>query len=155
MADVIQDVEGQVVAGAGGQIFAQLLKQYREECRVSQSRLAEIAKFDHSYVSRLESGNRTPTREAVVKLAEALGLAPEQRDNLLAAAGYMPQRIESLLADEPVLSEVLRLLQSRDVPEAIRHDVRQMLQLVVKQARFAARGWPSGPDTSPDAIAAD
>lgn len=138
-----------------GQVFAQLLKQHRESIRMSQSRLAEVAGFDHSYVSRLESGNRTPTRDAVIKLAEALGLEPEQRDNLLASAGYMPQRVESLLADEPILTEVLRLLQSHDVPEAVRHDVRQMLQLVVKQARLAALGWPSGPDTSPGAIAAD
>lgn len=142
------------VAAGGEQLFAQLLKQFREVGRVSQSRLAEIAGFDHSYVSRLESGNRTPTREAVAKLADALQLTPEQRDSLLASAGYMPQRVESLLADEPVLTEVLRLLQSRDVPEAIRHDVRQMLQLVVKQARFAALGWPSGPDPSPDEILA-
>lgn len=139
----------------GEQDFAQLLKQYREGGRVSQSRLAEIAGFDHSYVSRLESGNRTPTREAVTKLAEALGLTPEQRDSLLAAAGYMPQRVESLLADEPVLTEVLRLLQSRDVPEAVRRDVREMLGLVVRQARLAAAGWPDGSGPAPDAIAAD
>ena len=139
----------------GEQDFAQLLKQYREGGRVSQSRLAEIAGFDHSYVSRLESGNRTPTREAVAKLAEALGLAPEQRDSLLAAAGYMPQRVESLLADEPVLTEVLRLLQSRDIPESVRKDVRDMLQLVVRQARLAAAGFPDGSGGSPDAIAAD
>ncbi|MBX5444490.1 helix-turn-helix transcriptional regulator [Sphaerobacter sp.] len=135
--------------------FAELLKRFREEARTSQSRLAESAGFDHSYVSRLESGNRTPTREAVVKLADALGLTPEQRDSLLAAAGYMPQRVESLLADEPILSEVLQLLQSRDIPEPIRQNVRQMLRLMVNQAQMAAIGWPSGPDTSPDAMAAD
>lgn len=137
------------------QLFSQLLKQYREAVRMSQSRLAEVAGFDHSYVSRLESGNRTPTREAVIKLAEALAVSAEQRDNLLATAGYMPDRVESLLADEPVLTEVLRLLQSREVPEAVRHDVRQMLQLLVKQARLAALGFPTGPGASPDAIAAD
>ena len=135
--------------------FAELLKRFREGARTSQSRLAESAGFDHSYVSRLESGNRTPTREAVVKLADALGLTPEQRDSLLAAAGYMPQRVESLLADEPILSEVLQLLQSRDIPEPIRQNVRQMLRLMVNQAQMAAIGWPSGPDTSPDAMAAD
>ncbi len=135
--------------------FAQLLKQYRETARISQSRLAESSGFDHSYVSRLESGHRMPTRDAVVKFAEALGLSPSDRDNLLAAAGFMPQRVESLLAEEPILTEVFRLLQSRDVPEAVRHDVRQMLQLVVRQARLAAQGSPTGPGTTPDTIAAD
>jgi len=135
--------------------FAQLLKQYREGARISQSRLAESSGFDHSYVSRLESGHRMPTRDAVVKFAEALGLVAAERDNLLASAGFMPQRVESLLAEEPILTEVFRLLQSRDIPEAVRHDVRQMLQLVVRQARLAAQGWPTGPGTTPDSIAAD
>lgn len=135
--------------------FSQLLKRMREEARVSQSRLAEAAGFDHSYVSRLESGNRTPTREAVLKLADALELAPEQRDALLASAGYMPEQVESLLADEPILTEVLRLLQSHDVPEPVRQNVRQMLRLLVTQAQMAAVGWPSQPDPSPDVMAAD
>ncbi len=119
--------------------FSRLLKQYRESARVSQSRLAELAEFDHSYVSRLESGSRMPTREAVGKLADALQLEMGERDMLLAAAGFMPQRVESLLAGEPVLTDVLHLLQSNEVPEQVRDDVRQMLHLVVKQARLAAR----------------
>ncbi|HLI50411.1 MAG TPA: helix-turn-helix transcriptional regulator [Thermomicrobiaceae bacterium] len=141
------------VAAPQGQSFAELLKLYRDSSRVSQSRLAEIAGFDHSYVSRLESGNRTPTREAVIKLAAALDLEPEQRDNLLAAAGYMPQRVESLLAGEPVLSQVLQLLQRRDIPEAVRGNVRQMLELLVQQAELSAAGFPASP-VSGDAVAA-
>jgi transcriptional regulator with XRE-family HTH domain len=147
---VVEIAEGFIDLG-----FAQLLKQYREVVRMSQSRLAELSGFDHSYVSRLESGHRTPTRDAVVKFAEALALVPAERDNLLAAAGFMPQRVESLLAEEPVLTEVFRLLQSQDIPEAVRSDVRQMLELVVKQARLAALGFPSGPGGAPDFIAAD
>lgn len=138
---------------AAGQPFSELLKLYRDSSRVSQSRLAEIAGFDHSYVSRLESGNRTPTREAVAKLAAALDLEPERRDNLLAAAGYMPQRVESLLAGEPVLSQVLQLLQRHDIPEAVRGNVRQMLELVVQQAELSAAGFPASPASS-DAVAA-
>ena len=130
--------------------FSRLLKQYRESARVSQSRLAELAEFDHSYVSRLESGSRIPTREAVGKLADALELENGERDMLLAAAGYMPQRVESLLAGEPILTDVLHLLQNTEVPEQVRDDVRKMLHLVVKQARLAAgcasrRGMNPGP----------
>lgn len=142
--------------GVNGELsFAQLLKQSRESVRMSQSRLAESSGFDHSYVSRLESGHRMPTREAVVKFAEAMGLTASDRDNLLASAGFMPQRVESLLADEPVLTDVFRLLQSRDVPEAVRQDMRQMLELLLKQARLAALAWPTGPGGSPDVMAAD
>ena len=62
--------------------FAQLLKQYRETTRISRSRLAESSGFDHSYVSRLESGHRMPTRDAVVKFADAQGALErmERRD---------------------------------------------------------------------------
>jgi transcriptional regulator with XRE-family HTH domain len=122
--------------------FAFLLKQLREERRISQSRLADASGFDHSYVSRLESGNRAPTRDAVTKLAGALELDNGQRDSLLAAAGFMPQRLESLFADEPVLSDVFRLLRSEDVPEPVRSNVRQMLQAMVSQARLASHGAP-------------
>jgi transcriptional regulator with XRE-family HTH domain len=120
--------------------FAALLKQLREGRNISQSRLADASGFDHSYVSRLESGNRAPTREAVAKLAAALELDNGQRDSLLAAAGFMPQRLESLFADEPVLSDVFRLLRSEDVPEPVRKNVRLMLQAMVSQARLASGG---------------
>lgn len=118
--------------------FAPMLREFRDRRRLSQSRLAEAAGFDHSYVSRLESGTRMPTRDAVVKLAEAMGLGDGERDTLLASAGFMPGRIESLFASEPVLSEVLGLLQDRAVPAEVRDDVRHMISLLVRQAQRAA-----------------
>jgi len=120
--------------------FGQLLKRYREAARLSQSRLAQRAGFDHSYVSRLESGRRAPTREAILRLAEALELGPAERDSLLAAAGFLPEHAEHLFGHEPVLSEVVELLQRRDVPEAIRDDLRQLLALVVRQVKRALVG---------------
>lgn len=118
--------------------FAPMLREYRDRRRMSQSRLAKAAGFDHSYVSRLESGTRMPTRDAVVKLAEAMTLGDSERDALLAAAGFMPGRIESLFASEPVLSEVLGLLQDHAVPADVRDDVRHMISLLVKQAHRAS-----------------
>ena len=116
--------------------FGAALKRYREAKGVSQSKLAERAEFDHSYVSRLESGARTPTREAVDRLATALGLARAEQDALLAAAGFLPRDVSSLLSDEPVVSEVLDLLQNEDVPSAYRENMRQVLRLLAEQARF-------------------
>jgi transcriptional regulator with XRE-family HTH domain len=118
--------------------FAPLLREYRDRRRLSQSRLAEAAGFDHSYVSRLESGTRMPTRDAVSNLSEAMGLDDGERDALLASAGFMPGRIENLFASEPVLSEVLGLLQDRTVPADVRDDVRHMISLLVRQAHRAA-----------------
>jgi transcriptional regulator with XRE-family HTH domain len=118
--------------------FAPMLRELRDRRRLSQSRLAEAAGFDHSYVSRLESGTRMPTRDAVSKLADAMLLGDSERDALLASAGFMPGRIESLFASEPVLSEVLVLLQDRTVPVEVREDVRHMISLLVRQAHRAA-----------------
>ncbi len=128
--------------------FGQLLKRYREAARLSQSRLAQRAGFDHSYVSRLESGRRAPTREAILRLADALELSPADRDSLLAAAGFMPEQAEHLFGHEPVLSEVVELLQRHDVPEAIREDLRQLLALVVRQVKRALVGL--APDQDED-----
>ncbi len=119
-----------------GADFGAVLKRFRESRRVSQSKLAERADFDHSYVSRLESGARMPTREAVERLAEALQLDQNSRDALLAAAGFLPRDVASLLSDEPVVGAVLDLLQNEAVPSEYRNSMRQVLQLLAEQARF-------------------
>ena len=123
-----------------GAEFGVLLKGLREGRRVSQSKLAERAEFDHSYVSRLESGARMPTREAVERLAQALGLGQSEEDGLLAAAGFLPRDVASLLSDEPAIGEVLDLLQDDAVPLEYRDNMRQVLRLLAEQARFALRG---------------
>lgn len=119
--------------------FGPVLKQFREARRVSQSKLAERAGFDHSYVSRLESGARTPTRDAVQQLGEALGLERIQQDELLAAAGFLPREVSSLLSGEPEITEVLGLLQNDDVPQAYRDSMRQVLRLLAVQAKHVLK----------------
>lgn len=116
--------------------FGKVLKRFREVGRVSQSKLAERAGFDHSYVSRLESGARTPTRDAVEQLSRALDLDRVQQDELLASAGFLPREVSSLLAGEPEITEVLGLLQNDEVPEAYRDSMRQVLRLLAEQARL-------------------
>ncbi len=123
-------------AGIG---FGVTLKKFREARRVSQSKLAGRAGFDHSYVSRLESGARTPTRDAVEQLAIALELEPLNRDELLASAGFLPGELSSLLSGEPEITEVLNLLQNDHVPEAYRDSMRQVLRLLAEQARHVLR----------------
>lgn len=70
--------------------FGQFLKKCREKVPLSQSKLAEACDFDHSYISRLESGNRMPTREAVLLLGKAMGLQPgsDHFEILLDLAGF-------------------------------------------------------------------
>lgn len=71
--------------------FATALRRYRKRCHYSQAGLARMAGFNHSYISRLESGNReTPTREAIDALATAMVLDAADRDALMIAGGYVP-----------------------------------------------------------------
>ena len=134
--------------------FAVALRQCRELQRLSQSRLAAAAGFDHSYVSRLESGTRTPTRDAVVKLGEALALDDIQADALLAAAGFMPERIENLLSAEPVVGEMLGILQNRAIPDDVRDDLRTAISLLIRQAQRATPPVWADADSAHDSVVA-
>lgn len=116
--------------------FGATLKRYREVRRVSQSKLAELAGFDHSYVSRLEAGARVPSRNAICLLAEALGGDLTVQDALLAAGGFMPREISSLLIGEPEVTEILGLLRDDAVPEAFRTNIRAVIRLLAEQARM-------------------
>lgn len=118
--------------------FASTLREVRLLCRLSQSGLALRAGFDHSHVSRLESGGRNPTHKAVVRLARAMELNDIRTDQLLASAGYLPESPENLIAGEPVVGELLEFLQDVTVSAEVRDDVRNMAMLLVRQARRVA-----------------
>lgn len=72
--------------------FHALLRSYRLRAGLSQVRLAELAGIDRSFLNRLESGQRRPSRMVVLRLARALGLDERDRAALLFAAGYAPVR---------------------------------------------------------------
>ena len=74
------------------------------------------------------------------------------QSRLAEAAGFMPGRIESLLAGEPVLSEALGLLQNRAIPAEVRDDVRNMIALLVRQAQRSA--FTNGRVTARDTVVA-
>jgi transcriptional regulator with XRE-family HTH domain len=55
------------------------LKTARRIARLTQQELAERAGVDPALISRLENGSRRrPSYEAVVKIARALNLAPDE-----------------------------------------------------------------------------
>ena len=51
--------------------------------------------MDHSLVSRIESGQRHPTREAVAKLCAGLALDRGDADALWLAAGFVPPDLDA------------------------------------------------------------
>ncbi len=70
--------------------FARILREYREKHDVSQYRLAKAVGADHSYISRLESGQRRPSYDIVMAIARALELQGDERKMLFASAGFLP-----------------------------------------------------------------
>lgn len=96
--------------------FGAYLKHVRMAKDISQSRLADLAWLDHSYVSRLEGGSREPSRAAVDKIADVLEL---DRDTLRRIAfGYAEdstdiQRLRDALSTLPTVQRGLLERQVR------------------------------------------
>ena len=112
-------------AAKGGPEFRTLLRRFRDRKNWSQERTAAESEMDHSLVSRLESGQRSPTREAIGKLARGLKLEDWERDRLLIAAGFLPHDTTSLVADEEEIVTVLRILRNPSIPESKKQGIRQ------------------------------
>ena len=69
------------------QVFGDLLRRHRILAGLSQEELAERARLSSRAISELERGvKRTPRRETVQLLVEALGLSGEARTAFVTAA---------------------------------------------------------------------
>lgn len=115
--------------------FGELLSSLRKIRARSQGQLARDAGVDPSSVSRLEAGTRTPERDMVLKLAEALVLPIPDRDRLLAAAGF-----RSPALDDPQISELALLLTDPKLSESALQDLRAALRVAIQFARSARDG---------------
>ena len=114
--------------------FGQRLKWLREQRRLSQSKLAEKACFDHSFLSRLESGNRVPSRDAVNRLADALNATERERDELLDAAGFRATDPAAFALTDPTLRELARVLSDTTLPPGYVLTLRGAVQAMVDMA---------------------
>jgi transcriptional regulator with XRE-family HTH domain len=70
--------------------FGVLLRRWRAVRRISQLDLALDADISTRHLSCVETGRSQPSREMVVRLAEALQVPLRERNALLLAAGYAP-----------------------------------------------------------------
>jgi transcriptional regulator with XRE-family HTH domain len=96
--------------------------------------LSDRAGFDFSYVSRLETGSRRPSREAVEKLNDAFELEGADREPLRVAAGFAPNDPLSYFSADPVIGQLAELLGNRDIPAHIRDNVRTVVDLTIRHA---------------------
>ena len=81
--------------------FRVLLRYWRSVRRLSQLDLALDAEISTRHLSCVETGRAQPSKEMVLRLAEALKIPLRERNTLLLAAGYAPlYRQTSLNAPE-------------------------------------------------------
>lgn len=56
------------------QLLGQRIRKLRKENGLTQERLALMVNIQQSYLSRLEAGDRNPSFDLLVKIADALGM---------------------------------------------------------------------------------
>jgi allantoicase len=71
--------------------FGQMLAARRANVDMSRVVLSEIVDCHDTYIGLLERDARTPSRQTVLALADALALNTSQTDRLLYIAGHAPQ----------------------------------------------------------------
>ncbi len=132
--------------------FAELLKRYREETGQSQRALSRSSGVNPAIISRMESGDRSPSGpDQVMALARALDLDAGRSDSLLASAGYWPRAILSLGPQDETLRTVANVLASPQVSKGSRLRFRRTVQLLAEQwlGSTGETEGPSRPETNP------
>lgn len=77
-----------------------MLRDWRAARRLSQLRLSLDTGISARHLSYLETGRSRPSREMVLRLAEAFGATLRERNALLVAAGFAPRHRETSLMTE-------------------------------------------------------
>ena len=120
--------------------FDTLLRRHRARAGVSGNALARAIGTDASYLNRIERGERqAPAREAVERIADALRLTPEERDELFVSAGHLPDYLLRLGPLDPTLRLVADVLGDELIPDDQRAAFRQIVALVAQRWRPGAR----------------
>ena len=120
--------------------FGATLRALREQTDLSQSALGRRAQVHASIVSRLESGDRTPSSPGLVEaLARSLWLSPDDTDRLLAAAGFVPAVIMRLGPGDPTLLLVAQVLTDSRVSDDEQQRLRDVVEAAARWCRAASR----------------
>jgi len=90
--------------------FAGRCRHWRRTRRLSQFELSLTAEVSQRHLSWLETGRSQPSREMVIRLADAMEIPLRERNDLLLAAGYSPLYRETAL-DAPTMAPFLDALQ--------------------------------------------
>ncbi|MBQ8641341.1 MAG: helix-turn-helix transcriptional regulator [Clostridia bacterium] len=100
------------------------IRKYRKEKKLSQEQLAEIIHVSQNYVGNMERGEKIPSLETLVAIADALGVSSDVLLHDVVENGYDVKI--SLLNDE------MRRLSSKDqkrIFELIEVEIRHSTQV--------------------------
>ena len=104
--------------------LGQAIRTIREQVGLSQKDLADAVGIDQSYMSMIESGQRSnPGTRIMARLSQALQVSI---DDLAARAGYLPPADEP----DPLADQALRLF--RQLPRWRQEDVVAQLQMYLR-----------------------
>lgn len=119
--------------------FGRTLKELREYRGLSQNRLSTSVGLSGGVVSKLESGDRLPSREMVAKIAKGLFLKPGDNRyiQLMNSAGFHEAKSE--FSDSPIRFHCMELhLLNEMFPKMdgkTQVDVRLSLRLIADAAQ--------------------
>ncbi|WP_097869836.1 helix-turn-helix domain-containing protein [Streptomyces sp. rh34] len=82
-----------------------LLRDWREQRRISQLELALRADSSARHISFIETGRSRPSEDMVLRLAEQLDVPVRERNALLVVAGYAPRYAQTPL-DAPAMASL-------------------------------------------------
>ncbi|MFH9262695.1 MULTISPECIES: helix-turn-helix domain-containing protein [unclassified Streptomyces] len=82
-----------------------LLRDWREQRRISQLELALRADSSARHISFIETGRARPSEDMVLRLAEQLDVPVRERNALLVVAGYAPRYAQTPL-DAPAMASL-------------------------------------------------
>src|SRR5258705_5809518 len=127
-----------------------LLRHWRSTRRLSQLALALDADISSRHLSFVETGRSQPSREMVLRLADALEIPLRERNALFVAAGYAPQYFETGLGAPEMaqMRSAIELILGHQEPYPAfvldRHwDIRMSNQAAPRCTRFLLGAEPT------------
>jgi transcriptional regulator with XRE-family HTH domain len=112
------------------QQFAARLSQLRREKRITQDELAELIDKTTDYISLLERGERSPSFEVILELAEALSV-PASYLLSFSKSGEGTDLLDTLIA-EPVSPSIVEAVEDAITTEDERISDAQRLEAAMK-----------------------
>jgi transcriptional regulator with XRE-family HTH domain len=113
--------------------FAVVLRNLRESRGVSQSKLSRLIGVDHSYVSRMEMGQRLPRVEVAKAICEALQLDRTEIHILGVSLGFY---LGPKVIDDPLAMRVQSVMSDPQVSEGFKRIVDSVISSLLAEEKF-------------------